>query len=247
MGRWSRGVAAGFVRWLAVPPGAAWLDVGCGTGALSQAVVAAAEPRAVVGVDASPELLEEARRHLAEAPVRLVVADAAAVPLPDAAVDVAVSGLVLNFLPDVGAALAELGRVTRPGGTVAAYVWDYAGGMEMVRHFWDVATALDEHAADLDQARRSPVCRPGPLAEAWTTAGFRDVEVAPVRTRLRFASFADYWDPFLGGQGGAPRYLATLSDGHRERVREVLRERLVPGGDGPFALGALAWAVRGHR
>ena len=154
------------------------------------------------------------------------------------------SGLALNFVPRPADAVAELARVAAPGGVVAAYVWDYAEGMVMMRHFWDAAVELDPAAAELDEGERFAICRPGPLARSWRLAGLADVEVRPVEVRQVFPAFADYWTPFLGGQGSAPSYVATLPDDRRDDLRELLRARL---GEGPIELTARAWAVRGRR
>ena len=180
VGRWSRQVAVSFLHWLDLPAGLSWLDVGCGTGALTAAIVAQAGPAGVVGVDPSEGFLTQARAEVQDARVTFQVGDARALPLPDGSRDAVVSGLALNFVPDPGAAAAEFVRVTRPGGVVAAYVWDYAEGMQLMRHFWDAAAALDPEVASLDEAGRFPLCRPDPLARLWTDAGLGDVSVRPI-------------------------------------------------------------------
>jgi SAM-dependent methyltransferase len=246
IGRWSRPVAREFVAWLGVSGGAAWLDVGCGTGALSQAVLEGADPAAVVGVDPSPGFLATARARLG-GPARFAVADARRLPLANGRVDATVSGLVLNFVPDPAAAVAEMARVTRPGGRVAAYVWDYAGRMELIRRFWDAAAALDPAAAELDEGRRFPLCRPGPLAGLFRDAGLADVAGRPVEVPTRFRDFDDYWTPFLGGQGPAPGYALALDEGARAALREAVAARLPVAADGSIPLVARAWAVAGTR
>jgi SAM-dependent methyltransferase len=159
-------------------------------------------------------------------------------------VDVTVSGLVLNFVPDPGAALAEMARVTVPGGTVSAYVWDYAGRMEMIRFFWDAAAALDHDAGQLDEGNRFPLCRPEPLRELFRGRGLTGTEVTAIDITTRFASFEDYWRPFLGGQGPAPGYAVSLGSAAQARLRDLLRERLPSGSDDSIELTARAWAVR---
>lgn len=245
MGRWSRRVADGFVTWLDCADGLRWLDVGCGTGALTATVAARCRPRAVVGLDRSAGFLLRAR-VAAPVPASFVVADGLSLPVRAAGCDVAVSGLALNFLPVPGAAVAEAARVVRPGGLVAAYVWDYADGMALLRHFWDAAVAVDPSAAAVDEGRRFPVCRPGPLRSLWTEAGLVDVSVAPVEVATVFSGFADLWEPFLAGQGPAPGYVAALAPDARDRVRDALRERVPARADGSIALTARAWAVRGR-
>jgi SAM-dependent methyltransferase len=233
VGRWSRMVAAEFVRDLAREPGLRWLDVGCGTGALSAAITGAA---AVVGVDRSLGFVRKRRD--------VVNGDGTALPLRTAAFDVVVSGLALNFMPDPAAAVAEMARVAREGGTVAAYVWDYGDGMAMMRHFWDAALEIDPDAGELDEMRRFAMCAPEPLRDLWTDAGLREVETGAIEVPTVFSDFGDYWAPFLGGQGAAPAYVARMTETMREQVRERLEERL---GGGEIALTAKAWTVRGVR
>ena len=205
IGRWSRLVAAEFVAGLEVAGGAAWLDFGCGTGALSQAILEAADPALVVGADPSAGFLVHARARL-DGRARFVVADARRLPHGDARFGAVVSGLVLNFVADPALGAREMARVARPGGRVAAYVWDYAGRMELIRHFWDAAAALDPAAAELDEGRRFSLCQPEPLGRLFRDAGLADVGVRPIEVATLFRGFDDYWDPFLGGQGPAPGY-----------------------------------------
>lgn len=245
MGRWSRRAGAAFVHWLGMPGGCRWLDVGCGTGALTAAVLALADPAGVVGVDPSEAFLAEARSRIGDPRAEFHVAGAESLPFPDGRFDVVVSGLALNFVPDPLRAVAEFARVAAPGGIVAAYVWDYAEGMAMLRHFWEAATELDPAAAELDEGRRFPLCRPEPLARLWADADLGGVTVQAVETVTVFSGFDDYWRPFLGGQGPAPGYLATLTGEQSGRLRESLRARLPADADGSIALTARAWAVRG--
>ncbi|WP_030719352.1 class I SAM-dependent methyltransferase [Streptomyces sp. NRRL F-2580] len=246
MGRWSRRVAEVFVARLGGRNGLRWLDVGCGTGALTRAVAARCRPRAVVGLDRSPGFLSAARAD-APATARFAVADASALPFRDAVFDAAVSGLALNFLEPPGPAVAEAARVVRPGGLVAAYVWDYAEGMGLLRHFWDAAASVDPAASAWDEGRRFPLCRPGPLRALWSGAGLVDVSVASIEVPTVFNGFADLWEPFLSGQGPAPGYVATLAPAARDRLRTRLAATLPTGPDGSVPLAARAWAVRGRR
>ena len=165
VGRWSRPVAEGFLDWLEVAPGRQWLDVGCGTGALSGTILRRAQPAGVTGLDPSEAFLARAREQLQDQRAAFDHGDAQALPYHDRRFDVAVSGLVLSFVPDQAKMVGEMRRVVRPGGAIALYVWDYAGRMELMRHFWDAAAALDPAAGSLDQGMRFPVCRPRPLAE----------------------------------------------------------------------------------
>ena len=245
VGRWSRLVARELVAWLGVAGGGAWLDVGCGTGALAQTVLGAAGPAVVVGLDPSMGFVAHARARVAGGPARFVVADARALPVAGGRFDAVVSGLVLNFVPDPDRAVRELARAARPAGRVAAYVWDYAGRMELIRRFWDAAAALDPAAAELDEGRRFGLCQPGPLARLFRDAGLDGVEVRPIEVPTRFRDFDDYWTPFLGGQGPAPGYVQALDEPGRAALREELRARLPTAPDGSVPLVARAWAVRG--
>ena len=245
VGRWSRRVAAEFLEWLAPPPSLRWLDVGCGTGALTEAIAERCSPAELVGVDPSAGFVTTARGRLGER-AGFHVGDALALPVPAASADVVVSGLVLNFVPDAAAALREMRRVTRESGTIAAYVWDYAARMELMRHFWDAAVALFPRARDLDEGVRFPLCAPAALERAFRAAELGGIEVAPIDVETRFRDFDDYWNPFLGAQGPAPAFAMSLDPESRERLRERIRERLPIQPDGTIALVARAWAVRGR-
>jgi SAM-dependent methyltransferase len=245
MGRWSRLVAEAFTAWLNCEDQLRWVDVGCGTGVLSAAVTARCRPRLVVGIDGS-EGFTVAARTTAPVSTHFVVADAMSLPVRDEAFDVAVSGLALNFLPAPTVAVAEMARAVRPGGLIAAYVWDYADGMGFLRRFWDAAIEVDPSAAALDEGRRFPVCRPEPLRAVWADAGLVDVSVTSIEVPTVFTDFADLWDPFLAGQGPAPAYVAALAPADRERVRDALGAAVPRRPDGSIALTARAWAVRGR-
>jgi SAM-dependent methyltransferase len=245
VGRWSRLVAPRFVAWLAVPPGSRWLDVGCGSGALTETVLLDDSPANIVGVDPSADFLRYAADRISDPRASFREGNAQALPLDDAAVDVVVSGLVLNFAPDRSAALREMRRVTRHGGTVAAYVWDYSDGMQMMTHFWDAAAEIDPASATLHEGSRFSFCRPEPLRELFVDAGLLDVAVAPIDVPTVFASFDDYWTPFLSGGAPAPSYAQSLSEEDRAALRQALEDRLPTQDDGSIRLTARAWAVRG--
>jgi SAM-dependent methyltransferase len=247
VGRWSRLVAREFLSWLAVPPGKRWLDVGCGTGALTGMIVAMASPAHVDAVDRSEGYVAYAQEQVPDPRVRFHVAAAQALPSAAAAYDAVVSGLVLNFVPDPARAAAEMARVARPGATVAVYVWDYAEKMELMRYFWDAAVALDPGARELDEGRRFPLCRPEPLGALFRQAGLADVEVRAIDVPTVFRDFDDYWTPFLGGQAPAPSYAMSRDEAGRAALRERIRAALPVEADGSIRLVARAWAVRGAR
>jgi SAM-dependent methyltransferase len=247
VGRWSRLVAREFVRWLALPPGSRWLDVGCGTGALTQTVLEHAAPSEVVGTDPSAAYIALARARMDDPRVNLEIGDAQALQAAAATFDAVVSGLVLNFVPRPELAVAEMARVARPGGTVAAYVWDYAEGMQLMRHFWDAAGVLDPKAKELDEGRRFWLCKPEPLSRLFLTAGLEDVEVREIEVPTYFRDFDDYWSPFLGGQGPAPSYAMSLSEERRAELRDRIWASLPSDAQGGIPLSARAWAIRSVR
>jgi SAM-dependent methyltransferase len=245
VGRWSRLVAREFVAWLQVPPGSRWLDVGCGSGALTETVLAEAGPESIEGVDTSEAFVAYAASRVTDPRASFAVADAQALDRPDATYDAVASSLVLNFLPDPARGAAEMRRVARPGGLVAGYVWDYAGEMQLMRRFWDAAAELDPAAADLDEGRRMAGCNPADLEALFAGAGLEEVETRAIDVPTVFADFADYWSPFEGGQGPAPGYCVSLPPDRRAALRERLRETLPAASDGSISLVARAWAVRG--
>ena len=246
VGRWSRRVARAFLDWLVVPDGSDWVDVGCGTGALAQTILEHKSPRFVKGVDPSPAFIEYAKANVVGEHAAFEVGDAQSLPIHPATFDVAVSGLVLNFVPEPARAVSEMARVVRPGGVVAAYVWDYAGKMELMRYFWDAALSLDDAAYELDEGRRFPICQPDPLTDLFLQAGLLEVEARPVDVPTDFRDFDDYWSPFLGGQGPAPGYAMSLSKERRSGLRDRIQSMLPIGEDGAIHLITRAWAVRGH-
>ncbi len=245
VGRWSRQVAPLFLSWLNVPPGCRWLDVGCGTGALCATILDQCSPLSVTGVEPSEGFLKTANENLAGR-VTLHHGNATAIPLDDASVDVVVSGLMLNFVTEPRAALREMMRVTGKGGTIGAYVWDYAGKMELMRFFWDAAVELNPAAAQLDEGVRFPLCDPDELKTLFVSPGLAEVEVKPIDIPTVFKNFDDYWRPFLGGQGPAPAYAMSLDESERTRLRDRIRQRLSIASDGSISLIARVWAARGR-
>jgi SAM-dependent methyltransferase len=234
MGRWSRVLAPPFVSFAGVTEGDRVLDVGSGTGALA-AAAAAIESVVVTGIERSSAYVRYAREHVDG---RFEVGDALALPFDDDTFDRTLSMLVLNFVGDPAAALEQMMRVTRPGGVVAAAVWDYGDGMQMLRTFWDTAVALDPDAARRDE-RHMPLCTRGSLSELWHTHGLQDIDEQPLTIEMAFASFDDYWQPFLCGQGPAGVYVSSLP----EPARQALESRLHA--DAVLTMRGRAWAVRG--
>ncbi len=247
IGRWSRLVAREFVDWLDVLPGGRWLDVGCGTGALSATILAHCRPSSVKGIDASDAYVLTTSERISDPRAAFRQGDAQALPFGDAEFDAAVSGLMLNFLPDPSLGLAEMARVAKPNGIVALYVWDYAGEMQLMRSFWDAAAELNPAAAELDEGRLFPICQPDALRRMFDAAGLSEIEVRAIDIPTVFADFDDYWTPFLGGRGPAPAYAASLSDTRRIELRKRIRASLPTQPDGSISLIARAWAARGRR
>ncbi len=249
MGRWSRKIAPLFLDWLDAAEELRWLDVGCGTGALSRAITEKCRPRQVVGIDKSGGFLAHANRAAKDAGrLHFVEAGAEKIPAADHYFDVAVSGLAINHFPDPVAALREMARVVRHGGShpgqVALYVWDYAEGMGMLRVFWDVAASLDSDALALDQ-KRFAICHPDALASAFGEAGMHVKETRALETPAVFENFDDYWQPFFGGAGPASRYVGSLSPARQAELASTLQAALPVEADGSISLGLRAWAVRG--
>ena len=240
-------MAEEFVAWLAPQPGRRWLDVGCGTGALTQAILKRSAPATVIGVDPLEPFIARASAALTDPRASFSLGSADDTGLPDGAADVVVAGLVLNFVPDVAAALAEWRRVLAPGGVVGAYVWDYVRGMGFIRRFWDAAVAVDPGAAALDQGGQAGISAAGRLEAAFRAAGFVTVEAGVIAIPTVFTDFDDLWLPFLGGTGGAPGYVATLDVVHRDAIREQLRRSIAAEPDGSIHFEARAWTVRARQ
>lgn len=242
MGRWSRPVAAAFLDWLDPGAGLDWLDIGCGTGALTATILERRDPRSLAAVDPSEGFVAYAADRIRDRRLTVQTGDGAALPFDRGRFDVAVSGLVLNFIPDRAAALAEFARVLKPGGLLGVYVWDYpGGGMGMIDAFWEAAQALDPAAAELNESRRFPDCTADGLAGLCAAAGLDGAEIAAIDRPSVFADFDDFWTPFTLGAGPAPGYCMSLDEDRRAALRAALAQRL---GDGTIRLPARAWAVR---
>jgi SAM-dependent methyltransferase len=245
MGRWSRRLAPLLVRFAGVRDGDTVLDVGSGTGALTAAVAQVAPSSRIVGIDPAEPYVALARSQQDNALIDFEVGDAQQMHFEAATFDRTLSLLVVNFIPDVRKALSEMKRVTKSKGIVAAAVWDYGEGMEMLRVFWDEAVVLKPAIAAKDE-RHMRLCRRGDLAALWREQGLQDVVEEGLSIETRFASFDDFWTPFLKKQGPAGAYAASLSGEDREALRLRLRRRLLDAGpDKPITMQARAWAVRG--
>jgi SAM-dependent methyltransferase len=245
MGRWSRRLAREFVSWLRIPRRVHWLDVGCGTGALADAVCSHADPASVVGCDPATPLVEFAREHSRDPRQSFVVAGAGDLPRRPGGYGSVASMLALNFLPDAQGAVDEMRTLAMPGATVSACVWDYSDGMQFLRRFWDAAASLDAAASALDEGNRFPLCHRDRLAPLFRDCGLGDVRCEPLEIRTEFGSFDDYWRPFLAGTGPAPSYVSSLGSDDRAILARKLEETLLRGPDGMITLSARAWAVRG--
>jgi SAM-dependent methyltransferase len=248
VGRWSRPLALAFLDWFAAPSAGRWLDVGCGTGALTDAVLEAAGPSALLGIDPSPEFLGAAQSRISDPRARFEIGDAQALPVTSDGYDAVVAGLVLNFVTDPALAVAEMTRAARPGGAVGAYVWDYRGAMQGARHFWAAVAATDPEALALDPRPHFHSCEPEPLAELFHGAGLGDVAVGTLDLLMRFQDLDDFWLPFtMAGAAVAQRYVSALDDDRRAALREQLRATLPIAADGSLHLTDRAWAVRGTK
>ena len=244
MGRWSQKIAPLFLHWLDAPKRKSWIDIGCGTGGLTSLIVDTCEPTSVTGVDTAEVFITIAQERVKGASFR--VESAESLSLEDNSIDYAVSALLLNFVPDPQAAINEMARIVCPGGIVALYVWDYAGHMQIMRHFFDTAILYDPRAADYDDGKNAPICRPEPLMMTFASAKLQDISVKALDAPASFESFNDYWRPFLGGVGSAPKYCISLDESIRDKIKVALKDRLPTGPDGEILLAIRAWAVKGQ-
>lgn len=248
MGRWSPLLAEALIGFAGLEPGERVLDLGCGTGSLALALARRSEPREIIGIDIAEPFIDYAAARSADSRLRFAVGDAMALDLPEASIDRSLSLLALNFVVEPARAIAELCRVTRPGGVVAAAVWDFAGGLVYQRLFWDTAAILDEEA-DRARARHfsSPLTREGELADAFRTAGLGAVEETSITIRMRYASFADYWEPILAATGPVGDYVRRLAPDRLEALAAALGKAYLCGRpDGPRSMAATAWAAKGR-
>jgi SAM-dependent methyltransferase len=247
LGRWTKALAVRLLDFAAFPADGALLDVGTGTGSLAHAMAARWPSRHVVGIDIAESYIAYARAQAKAPQPKFAIGDAAALRLDDAMFAGAAAQLVLNFVPNPLAAVNEMRRVTRPGGTVVAAVWDFRGGLVYQRLFWDTASGLDPGAgAARDRLFSGPLALPDGLPNLLKAASFTDIHRGSLTIRMNYACFDDYWQPLLGGQGPVGTYVAALDDTVRPRIQDAVRRAYCSGApDGERSLTGTAWAVRG--
>ena len=247
LGRWASRLAEIFLDFVEFPDAGDLLDAGCGTGALTFAMAARWPGRRVVGIDLAPPFISFARSRRSEQPPVFAIGDACALPCEDGQFAGAAAHLVLIFIPRPELALRELRRVTRRGGTVAAALWDFRGGLVFERMLWDVAVGIDPQARVVrDRRFTSRLALPDRLAQLFRDEGLKRVEQQSITVRTDYADFDDYWRPLLGGQGPVGTYFANLAPDLKARIREAVFDAYCSGApDGPRSLTATAWAVRG--
>ncbi len=246
MGRWSRLMAPLLVQYADVQDGDKVLDIGCGTGSLTGALLDIGPAMQVTGIDGSADYIEIARKRHNDSRATMDQGDAQSLPYPATSFDKCVSLLVMNFIPDPSRAVEEMQRVTRADGTISAAVWDYGDGMEMLRHLWDEAASIDGNAVAKHEGNM-PLCRKGELAALWGECGLTAVSDTALTIQTDFGSFDDYWAPFLTGVGPSGSYVSSLDASTQAELKERMREKLVKGNDDTaFRINARAWAVRGE-
>jgi ubiquinone/menaquinone biosynthesis C-methylase UbiE len=247
MGRWSRKLAPQFIAFAGLADGERVLDVGCGTGSLAFTLAESADLGEIAAIDFSPVFVAEATRRNSDPRIRIQQADACALPFEDGAFDRAMALLVLHFVPETGKAIAEMGRVVRPGGVVAAAVWDHYGGMPGMRMMVDTAAVLSESGRQM-RARYcfQPMMQPGEMKRAFVERGLADVTETELMIRMDYRDFHDFWAPIAAGEGPLGKYVATLEAAERARVDAAVRDAYEAGRpDGPRSFANVAWACRG--
>jgi SAM-dependent methyltransferase len=245
MGRWSTLIAKEFLDWLSVPDGNTWLDVGCGTGTLTNLILEKCKPREIIAIDQSGDFISYSQNLINDPAVKFKVGLAESLEMDNNVIDAAVSGLVLNFVQDPKTASAEMLRVTRPAGRVGVFIWDYAEGMQMLRYFWNAAVELDIKATEFDEGLRFPICNRGQLESIFKEVGLKHVEEKAIEVKTIFKNFNDYWEPFLSNFGPAPGYVMNLNVENRKKLEAKLRRTLPIDKNGVISLSAKAWVVKG--
>lgn len=244
VGRYGSALADGLIGVAGIQPGQRALDVGSGPGALTHALVAVLAEENVAAVDPSESFVAALRDRLPRVDVRLAAAES--LPFDDASFDAALAQLVVNFMAEPERGVAEMRRVTRNGGTVAACVWDYAGEMTLLRCFWEAAAALDpERVRSRDERVTMRFSHAGELADLWRGVGLREVEDGELVVAADYECFDDLWGPFAAGVAPSGAYAASLDEDRRRDLRDEYRRRL-GSPDGPFRLSARAWYAVGR-
>jgi len=247
-GRWSRLIADKFIDWLEVKHAHfnSCIDMGCGTGALSEALLANGVCTSLTCLDRSPDYLSFVKQRILSSGVEFVTDDVQNTSLATGAYSLVVSGLVVNFVDSPEKMLREMRRLGRSGGVLGLYIWDFADGMEPIRKFWDAAHKCKAPGVnEFDAGIRFPICQRDNLLQSVIEAGWLKPKVAPIEIDARFKNFNDYWIPFLSGQGTGPAFAVSLTDEMREEVRKTLMSLVTDSPDEPFTLRARAWAVKG--
>ncbi|MBZ9862628.1 class I SAM-dependent methyltransferase [Mesorhizobium sp. CA12] len=247
MGRWSRRLAPKFIDFAGLAGGEKVLDVGCGTGSLTFELAKSGDLTDIQAIDFSPVFVAAAKDRNTDPRVTIQQADATALPFADDAFDRALALLVLHFVPEAGKAVAEMRRVTRPGGVVAAVVWDHYGGMTGMRMMIDTVAALSESGRQLrNRYCFQPMMQPGEMKRTFVEQGLVDVTEAELMIRMDYADFDDFWTPIGAGEGPLGKYMTTLDAAERERVEAAVRDAYQAGRpDGPRSFANVAWACRG--
>jgi len=247
MGRWSRRLATGFIDFAGLAPGERILDVGCGTGSLTFELAKSADLIEIQAIDFSPVFVEAARARNTDPRIAFQQADATALPFADQAFDRALALLVLHFVPEAGKAVAEMRRVVRPGGVVAAVVWDHYGGMPGFRMMVDTVAALSESGRQMrSRFCFQPMMQPGEMKRSFVDQGLADVSETQLTIRMDYENFDDYWAPIAAGEGPLGKYMTTLDAAEQTRVEAAVRDAYQAGRpDGPRSFASVAWACRG--
>ncbi|MGH2821507.1 MAG: class I SAM-dependent methyltransferase [Thermoleophilaceae bacterium] len=243
IGRYGPELAAAFLAAAAVREGQRALDVGCGSGALTEPLARLVGAENVVAVDPDASAVATCRGRLPQVEVRVAAAEE--LPFLDGQFDVVLAQLVMSLLSDADAGVSEMRRVARPGAVVATCVWDFGAGMTVLRTFWDAATPLDAGAVRHDQARTRPFASEAELRALWDRAGLREIVTGELNAGADYSSFEDLWEPLVAPDGSPGAYYATLEPRQRAALRQETWRRL-GSPTGPFRLTARAWYVRGR-
>jgi ubiquinone/menaquinone biosynthesis C-methylase UbiE len=247
MGRWSQRLAPPFIEFAGLADGERILDVGCGTGSLTFALAKSADLAQIAAIDFSPVFVAEAQRRNTDPRIDIAQGDACDLPFAAGAFDRALALLVLHFVPEPGKAVAEMRRVVRPGGVVAAAVWDHLGGMTGMRMLIDTLAMLSDGGRQLRQRYCfQPMMQPGEMRRTFVEQGLADVTETELMIRMDYQNFDDYWAPFAAGEGPLGKYVGALDAAERARTEAAVRDAYEAGrGDGPRSFANVAWAVRG--